>query len=481
MLLEIPEARIAWTDRRLRPALLVILLAAMIAAVLLPSTMINADEYLYAGQARILLDGRLTPIDGDPLPGNRDPADPEAARYPPGWPALLALPAAAGFRAMFLASLAAHLLGGLAVARMLVRRDVSSSLVAVYLFHPVFWSFSRTLMSDVPNGALLLLAMDAWEQNRAGAVGGTVGYALLMRMANVTSVVGLGLATLDKWRARRGLCAALFIGIGVGAALAGGANILKYGQVTGSPYASGGFANLNGRLFWQHLALYGFGLLVIPPCPLACIILRRRSVDRWCIMAVPVLVFFLFYSYHDRSSRLLETLLAGQRLIIPAHVAAMMSTARIWGQLPIPRLSTLAPAGGLVAAIIQYKAVHHLERRYRPAAELIAACNPSAVAFNRNASRVALAVNAKRYNVIDGRDPVGLGDVVVVATSSPTNQPIDRPPTYDFPPSLLERWSTCQKAGEFFIFDLASRCPHQYPPCEAVSKPLIGTLNDAGP
>ena len=455
----IPEDRISWRDRRLRSAWLVIALAAVVAVIALPRTMINGDEYLYAGEARMLLHGRLLPIDGDPIPGALVASDSEGARYPPGWPALLSIPALFGFRSMFLATLATHLVAGAVLARMLVRRRIAASLVAAYLFHPVFWSFSRTLMSDIPNAAVLLLAMDAWEQNRPTVAGASVAYSFAMRLANIISISGIALATFSKWRSQPRLFASLILGavLGSGAVLL--VNFIKFGHPFNSSYGDAAFKVLNGRMLWPNFCLYTLGLLLIPPFPLACLIVRPREADRWCLMAVPVLLFFFFYSYHDSSRRFLETALGGQRLIIPAHVAMMIGTARIWGEIPIPKLPVVAPIAGVLAALVEYRAVKHLDDRYGAVTALLAGCNPGRIAFNRNASRVALSADARAYYVIDGREPTDLGDVIVVAPSSPTNKPIERAANYRFPPALRERSDTCQKVGEFFIFDLSGRCP----------------------
>jgi len=198
-----PFQPIAWRDPRLRMGYLAIVVAGLLGLILLSRVVINSDEYIYAGEARILLHGRLLPVQGDPFPTDQGAADFEGPRFPPGWPLMLALGALWSFRGMFVVAIFAHLAGGAAMARMMVRRGLPAVLCALWLFHPLFWSFSRTLMSDVPAVALLLLAMDAWENDRADISAVTLGYSFLVRLSAPMTTAGFALSVWRDWRGRR--------------------------------------------------------------------------------------------------------------------------------------------------------------------------------------------------------------------------------------------------------------------------------------
>jgi hypothetical protein len=454
-----PEQAIPWSDPRLRPAYLASVIAGLLGILLLSRVMINQDEYIYAGEARMLLHGRLVPIEGDPLPAaHLTSPNFEGPRYPPGWPLALTLGALWDFRGMFAVAIFVHLLGGIAMARMLVRRELPSVLCSVWLFHPLFWSFSRTLMSDVPAAALLMMAMDAWENGRRKTASGFLGYGLLVRTASLVSAVGFGLAVgkepLKRWR----LFLPIATGMASGVFLLCLTNWLKYGHPFRSPYNSAAGSLFTARGLAANAWIYGLALLAIPPFPLLCLLLRPGSCDRWAWVAVPVVGFFLFYGYRDQSPRFLENLLGGQRLILAAHAALIISTAQVWSRIPLIRVAPVILGAGVVAALGHHVAVRHLDQRYGNAAQAVAACQPQEVLYNQFASRVALSTDAKSFHLLRDQPPATTADVAVISLRQPTNK-YDAANTFEVPVWLRSRVDHCQRYGDFYVFDLAGRCP----------------------
>jgi hypothetical protein len=465
MFATIPGAPVHWRDKRLNGAWWVLCLAALVAVVFLPSTMTNGDEYLYAGQARMLLRGHLLPVDGDPIPAIV--SEPDAViRYPLGWPLLLALPALVGFRAMFLAPLVMHLLGAAAVARMLVRRGVPSWLTALYVFHPVLWSYSRTLISDAPTVAVVLLAMDAWENRQTITAAGALGYSVLMRVASIGVAAGWLLALLPEVRLRWRSVVGLAVAVGLAAAGVLAVSAIVHGRAMHSNYSAIGSSMISPSMFGENAALYMLGLTLIPPCPLLCMILDRKACDRWALAAVPTLVFFVFYAYHETSHRWIETFLAGQRLILPAHAMLLVATSAVWARTPGLNRRWLVTSFGLIAGVAGCVAVRHLEGRYAPAARLVHACSATTIAFNTNAARIVLSSDAREYRTVEGREPTSLANLIVVAPKAPTNRAAPSYDDYELPPSLAARLTTsCQQVGEFYFFDLDRSCPRVGAPC----------------
>lgn len=457
MLKEPPQSVVAWSDPRLRAGYFAIILAAVIGFLLLSRVFINSDEYLFAGQARTLLQGRLLPIDGDPLPGAADPLhSSEGVRFPPGWPLLLVIGALWGVRGMFVITLAAHLMGGAAVARMMVRRGLPSVLAAVWLFHPLFWSFSRTLMSDIPATALLLLAMDAWENGRLKTASAVLAYSFLIRIASFNAVAGFALAVNGQIRKNRRALLTLMLGIASGAV----AILLVNWDLYGHPLRTGDSSHpslLTTHMLGENTLLYVLGLVLIPPFPLLCLLLRPRSCDRWALLAVPVLLFFVFWGYHEQSPRLLETFLGGQRYILAAHAALLIATASVWSRIPLVRFTPALLAAGVVGVTIQYFSIKHLVNRYEPAAAAVASCHPTTVAYNQYASRVALSSEAKSYHLVGDREPPVLPDIVVISFRQLTNR-FSTPVTFRLPDWVRRYSSNCQSYGEFLVFDLVGQC-----------------------
>jgi hypothetical protein len=378
---------------------------------------------------------------------------------------VLALGALWGFRGMFVVTLVMHLLGGAAIARMMVRRNLPSILTAVWLFHPLFWSFSRTLMSDLPAVTVLLIAMDAWENGRIKTAAASLGYLFLMRVVSFAPVFGFAIAVGNHARRRWRLLLILALGAACGVAALVGVNVLKYGHLFRSPYSDAQWAHFTIRMFKENLAAYGLGLLLIPPFPLLCLVLRPRSCDGWALTALPIVVFFLFYGWRETSSRPLEAFLGGQRYILPAHAALLVATAGVWSRVPLVRNAPALLAAGILAACVQYLAVRHLDQRYAPAAQAISACHPKTITYNQHASRVAFSTNAASYYLMDnGRPPVD-ADVAVISLRQLSNRFV-APVTFKVPDWLGGFSARCQNFGEFYVFDLAGRCPQLGNPCE---------------
>jgi hypothetical protein len=451
------ETRVAWTDRRLKAAWIVIAATAVVAGIFLPRSFTNNDEFYYSGQAHVLSKGRLTPQPGDPLLVPYEiPA--QAFRYPVAWPAVLVPARLFGIRPLYVTALAIHLLGGLAVARMLVRRGASSGLAAFYVFHPVFWLYSRTLLSDLPATAALLVAMDAWENRDRKTASGALGFAGAARIANVAVLFGFGLAVLSSAKRRLHdvlalvLVAAAFwvIQILVNHALGG------YWLV--SPYIAQNALLVTGRMTAENGALYLAGLALLPPFPLLFAIARPRHMDRWALVALVVVLAYLPMSWHNASTNILETLVGGQRYVMPAHAALMIATARTWSAAPLLRSRWLALVGGLAVAVGACLSIARIEKRHRAAADAVASCHPNRLAFNRFANKVAGSVVATTYAVAEDT-PLEHGDwdVLVIAPGVQSNQPGNNVSWTSKPPRIVG--GVCRQVGDYAIYDFSGRCP----------------------
>lgn len=459
-------SQVSWFDPRLRPALLVIAVAVFAGVLLLPRVMAGSDESVYAGEARMLAHGRLSPMAGDPLPSTHSVQDYEGPRYPPGWPLILTLGALWSFRAMFLITLVVHALGGAAFARMAVRRGIPSLLVAVWLFHPLFWHFSRTILSDLCAAALLLIAMDAWENRSIKTSAAAIAYSFLVRFASAIQTAGFLLAVTTDVRRRWRPLAIIAIGgvIGVIGLLL--ANVIKYGHPFHSSYASTNMGLLNTSMFWRNLAVYGLGLVLIPPFPIICLLLRPRSCDRWALAAIPIVVFFLFYGYRELATNIVENLLIGQRLILSAHAVLLVSTMPVWSRFPGVRSAPLLIAIGLMSLATDYFLIGQTRDYYEPAAKVLAACEPDRVAFNLYAAPVALSTNASCYELIGREEPASPPDMAVV-TFRFRNTQYNVPIGFHVPPWLKRATKHCRQLGDFFVLDLNGRCPSLGNACDS--------------
>lgn len=472
MLDHLPQGRVAWSDPRLKSAWAVLALAAAVYALVFPFTVSISDEAYYTGQTLALLHGHLVPTLADALPIR--PGEAAATlRYPPGWPLLLAPFRLIAFRAMFVAALLVHLAGGAAVARMLVRRGLPAWLAAAWVFHPVAWIFSRTLMSDVPAITFLLLAMDQWEQGRPGRSAFALGYSLFARVASLMAGAGAGLAILvdGRWR-WRDLFVMAAAPVAAGLAIVGW-NWAAQGSPLGAWYGGEGVNAFSGQQIPQNLLLYAAGLLLIPPFPLACLILRPRQCDRWAVAALPPLAFFVFYSYHDSSTSPLETLIGGQRLALAAHAVLIVATMRVWSKIPLLRWRTAVLATAAVcAAGVSFVARRKLEARFIPAIQAARMCHPGRLAFNELSLRVAAAVPAREYPMALPRQPPPAADVAVVTTQEVSFNRGMAVGTFPLPPEWAAAAARrCTQAGAFMVIDLKGGCDLPPPSCTPPTRP----------
>jgi hypothetical protein len=463
--LTLPHQRITLADPRLRAGWLVLLSAAVIGALFLPRAITNSDEYYYAGQAYVLSHGRVVPQAGDPLPlPEVEPA--LAFRFPIAWPALLSLARLISFRAMFVLAFAVHLLGAVAAMRMLVRRGAPASMVALYVFHPALFVYGRTLMSDVPAVAALLIAMDAWENSNAPLSAAGLGFASGMRFATFSALLGFGLATLHEWRRRQLAAVSLALGVALFLGVQALTNQALAGSAVSTPYVNAAPQLFGTRLLFENLLLYGAGLALLPPFPLLAAFAAPERVDRWALMALPVVIGALSIDYHDRSSNLLETLVGGQRYTLPAHAALLIATARTWsGWVPVKR-RFLVPVAGLTMGLVGCLAMSRLEARYRGAADQLASCAPERVAYNYFAHRVAGSVEASDYVMLadDSAAASTPWDALVLAPGPQSNRPGFDEAWRDSPPHIAG--ARCVRVGAYALYERSGKCALRGAACD---------------
>ncbi len=447
----------------MRPGWLAVLSAAALYLAFFPKGLVNADEYHYAGQAYALAHGRILPVVGDPLPvvPGQEGA---AVRFPVGWPLALSMARPLGFRAMYLLPMLFHLAAGAAFARLLVRRGLPAWANVVYLFHPAIWGLSRTIMSDAPAVALLVVAVDAWEAGRSWLPGALLAYGMLMRMGALFTGAGFGLAVLGDLRREPRRLAGLALPAVLAAATHLVLNLVAARHPVSSDYVRGALPLLEASRIGEHLLLYAAGLALLPPFSLVVFLLRVREADRWCVGALPVLAFFIPFAYHDASPSLLETLVGGQRLVLAAHVFLAIGTARAWASLATARMRPVILGGALAVAILAALALNRIRAPYERVAVVVSACRPERIGHDYSAGRAVAGIAASRWRHMDGSDPRGQDDVVVIARSLVTHRSSDSEPRFSYP-ELEPYRNLCRAVGRFEVYDLAGRCGVIGDPC----------------
>jgi hypothetical protein len=310
---------------------------------------------------------------------------------------LVALPflAVGGVTATFASGLLLHLAMTAAGGALLARLGRSPLWAALVLFHPTLALYSRTVMADGPAGAGLLLAALAVVSDAPVAAGLAVGLAAAMRHHSALALPIVAgsfvyprapacpVADSRRWP-RATVC--VLAGGAVGSALVA-YNLAVYGTLT-EPFTArrGVFA---ASFVIPHLTFYAAALMVIWPGMLLAPLLDRSRL-RWLVRGV-IVVFLgplLFYYFHDRADRWIETAVLGQRLIQVALPLWVVSYAGVVDDLvatPLRRrlgtatfrgLTTLTCVGLLAATALLFARHQAHLRVLRQARDAVAARVP---------------------------------------------------------------------------------------------------------
>ncbi len=354
---------------------------------------------------------------------------------------LVALPflIAFGLPGVFVSGLLLHLTMTIIGAILLVRLGRSPLWAALLLFHPSLALYSRTALADGSAGTFLMLAALATVSTptRGFLSGIAVGLAALMRahagMALPIVAASLRFPPRDRnpWR---DVMRCLVGGIVVGG-LNMGYNQYLYGSMI-DPFSSrrGYFSTV---FFLPHSLFYAGCLLIIWPGMFLAPFFDRSAI-RWLVRGVCGLNFILFsfYYFHDESSRFIETLVIGQRLIqvaIPLWVVsyAVVCDERIWSRLSI-KLSHWAKTSlvvvGLLTMFIGNWAIfathqRHLER-FRIERDSFAAVAPSGSLVICHGQfpklfGIPLGINTYRMATLNfNGQPIDVSELIATETST---------------------------------------------------------------
>ena len=256
--------------------------------------------------------------------------------YPLGLPMVMAsFSAIAGQDAVFFVAPVLALLTLVLVYRVTREwfdREIALMAVAIVAWNPVFLTYAKQPMSDVPAAFWVLLSVVlALQADRLSAFGAglAAGAAVMTRPVLLAAAAAIPfIATNLKSR---------FVPAAVGAAIGVAAQMAIQAKLYGSPFASGYGANdllfslsflatnlgVYGRQLWVALGVLwlagvGFGLQATP------------STLRWRLLTVAgaVTAPYLFYLPFDHWETL-RFLLPGLVLLAPIAAAGMMRLARI--------------------------------------------------------------------------------------------------------------------------------------------------------
>jgi|GEM_PF-4703666 len=275
----------------------------------------------------------------------------EGARYPLGFPALLAPFTRLPWPWPFALNVLLHLAGAALFSEVLRRRGLSRRWTLLYLAQPGLVLFSRTLMADslaaLHTVALLWLA----ELDEPLWLGLLFGLSPLLKLSQLIVAAPLVLATLASAPAERRARVTILAAMGAIFPLA--LWIWQSTWLYGSPLRLPGGSPLSGPL--TALTWLPLGLLQLcaawPLLPLGA--LRARPPE--LIAATTLTLYLCFYKgLHYLGPTLAATLLVGSRLHLPAIILLLPGYAALFSSLPFRRaaLSALSAASLLLPAPI---------------------------------------------------------------------------------------------------------------------------------
>ena len=399
------------------------------------TTVGGADSYGYVSASQLIASGRL--IDSAPIaewltaPNRLAIASPLgwapapngfgiAPTFPIGTSSLMALFSLIfGQHAVFFVAPVMALLTLALVyraARDWFDDDIALLAVAILAWNPVFLTYAKQPMSDVPATAWVTLAIVlAFQRGPLSAFGAglAAGAAIITRPALLIAAATIPFLTISFMHMRGEARYRRFVITGIGAALGVAIQMAVQAQLFGSPFASGYGASEN--LFaWSHVPInvlifakqlwFAFGPiwllgvvsgLAIAPCDL-----------RWRLLAVfwAVTLPYLFYLPFDHWETL-RFLLPGVAILSALVAASFMRIAR---RMPVRYMVAAVPVflafvlAGRSETLLRESsqwAIQSLEARYPIAGEWVNVNTPANSVVMANQHSGSLRWYGKRQTI----------------------------------------------------------------------------------
>jgi hypothetical protein len=379
-----------------------VLLYALVQALYFPGAIGIKDESSYLSMAYILRSGTVyadvahvsvwsaTQVGSHLIP-----------KYPPGEGALLLVATLFNWRTSFLVTMLLHLVGTVAVARLLMRLGLRVEFALLYLFFPPLVLFSRTVMAEIPSAALTAVALLLFlaGSRRRMIAGLLLGLAIFLRYQNGFTLLLflLGAVTHDLVRSRSAgdlwrhplKTSSVPLPLGM---LPGLALFVAYNLATsGSPVIPGyvGRGSFGAGYFSSNLRFYAVDLLLLFPLMLITPVLYRGQLRAEIIsLTIGMTLLMSTYYYIDRGHGFAEDALTGMRLLLP--VAPAWIIAYSWclerALTHLPLAARVVRPGLIIAGVIGALAVtiphqHHLRDAVKVRDLIYSRTQPSDIMF----------------------------------------------------------------------------------------------------
>jgi len=206
-------------------------------------------------------------------------------KYPVGNSLLLAPFTIINWKLGFLRNYIFFLAGFLLFLKILDHYSIDRKMGLLYLLHPSIILYSRTLMSDIPSMFFALLGVYLILKKKYYLAGIFLGFNLLIRYTNLLIPLGICAGILLEKRFK---------------------DVLKI--------LPGVFLGLSLLLLYNWIA---WGSFILPFIRTTLIQGIKRKFTGFLFTTLMFLITYSFYYYIDRGSNLIETLVMGQRFMLP--------------------------------------------------------------------------------------------------------------------------------------------------------------------
>jgi 4-amino-4-deoxy-L-arabinose transferase-like glycosyltransferase len=271
-------------------------------------------------------------------------------QYPPGMALLLMLFSFLGWQVALGMNLFFHLASYVLLIQILKKLALSPWWAALYLLHPTAIIFSRTVMSDIPTGTLILLSLWLFLQKRYVILSLVMGIALVVRTANGILLPIFCFAYLWEkallWREEK---AELFSLKHLKEVLPSLLSLIattvifliaaywyqKVIQEEGwAKYSQA--AQISPRFFPKQSVFYGVSLLLLYPGMLIAPFVYRGAAYRPLLcLIIPILLLYMCCNFNDVGGNIIETFIVGQRYLISLMPLFVIAYAGMWKKIGV--------------------------------------------------------------------------------------------------------------------------------------------------
>jgi len=288
------------------------------------------------------------------------------SKYPPGNAILLIPFTSIHWKLGFLRTFIFYIAGFFIFLQILKHYSIDPVFSLLYLLHPVLVLYSRTIMSDVPSLFFILLGFYLIIENKDLASGFLLGVSLLIRYTNVIILIGIAGGLLFNKSYKKivlllpGIVSFFIV------------YCIYNNHVQGGVFAPFLLTTSRSAFSLKYLlssgVYYIIALNVLYPLMLF-IFLFVFYKEKHLLMATSgallLLIFYSLYYYLDKGFSSIETLVRGQRFIIPVLPFFLLTYSFFINSRPILKkiFIFIIPLLLIFSACVQYKHFQFLKER----------------------------------------------------------------------------------------------------------------------